>query len=453
MAKEISSELLNTILTRVGGPGNIASCGNCMTRLRLGVHDSSLVDPDIKTLEGVKGVILTSDQVQVVFGPGKAHRAAKAMSELLGEAPVQDAAEIAAQNKRQLKARQTSGVQQFLAKFATIFTPLIPGFIAAGLLLGIATLIATVMHVPADAQGTLPDALNFMKVFSKGLFTFLVILVGYNAAQAFGGTGVNGAIIAALFLLGYNPTATTGYYAGFHDFFGLPIDPRGNIIGVLIAAWACARIEGMVRRFMPDDLDMLLTSLITLLITATLAYLIIMPLGGWLFEGMSWLFMHLNSNPLGCAVLAGLFLIAVVFGVHQGFIPVYLALMDSQGFNSLFPILSMAGAGQVGALLAGATAQCITQSGPRGDYSRSAWRWRTADLRCHPAPHETVCYRLFRRRGGRFVYRPDSLVGSADGLKQRIRAVWSGGAAADDFRARHPSGNGGLRWRYSGGMG
>ncbi|MCM2771348.1 PTS sugar transporter subunit IIB, partial [Escherichia coli] len=27
MAKEISSELLNTILTRVGGPGNIASCG------------------------------------------------------------------------------------------------------------------------------------------------------------------------------------------------------------------------------------------------------------------------------------------------------------------------------------------------------------------------------------------------------------------------------------------
>lgn len=183
MAKEISSELLNTILTRVGGPGNIASCGNCMTRLRLGVHDSSLVDPNIKTLEGVKGVILTSDQVQVVFGPGKAHRAAKAMSELLGEAPVQDAAEIAAQNKRQLKAKQTSGVQQFLAKFATIFTPLIPGFIAAGLLLGIATLIATVMHVPADAQGTLPDALNFMKVFSKGLFTFLVILVGYNAAR------------------------------------------------------------------------------------------------------------------------------------------------------------------------------------------------------------------------------------------------------------------------------
>ena len=354
MAK-ITKEMIARILAHVGGAANVAQAGNCMTRLRLTLRDESLADSAaIRQIDGVMGVIVSDEQFQVVLGPGKAQTAAEMMNGLLEAAPAAapTLADVAAEKKQALKGRQTSAVQKFLAKFATIFTPLIPGFIAAGLLLGIATLIATVMHVPADAQGTLPDALNFMKVFSKGLFTFLVILVGYNAAQAFGGTGVNGAIIAALFLLGYNPAATTGYYAGFHDFFGLPIDPRGNIIGVLIAAWACARIEGMVRRFMPDDLDMLLTSLITLLITATLAYLIIMPLGGWLFEGMSWLFMHLNSNPLGCAVLAGLFLIAVVFGVHQGFIPVYLALMDSQGFNSLFPILSMAGAGQVGAALA-----------------------------------------------------------------------------------------------------
>lgn len=354
MGKDISSELLHKIIVLIGGRDNIANCGNCMTRLRLAVHDSSLVDRAIKTLDGVKGVVLSDNQVQVIFGPGKAQRAADAMNSLLndGSGSAASAADIAARTKGQMKAKQTSGIQQFLSKFATIFTPLIPGFIAAGLLLGIATLIGTIMHVPVDAQGTLADALNFMKVFSKGLFTFLVILIGYNAAQAFGGTGVNGAIIASLFLLGYSPAATVGYYAGIQDFFGHPIDPRGNIIGVLIAAWACARIEGLLRRVMPDELDMLLTSMLTLLVTAALAYLVIMPLGGWLFEGMSWLFIHLNSNPLGCAVLAGVFLISVVFGVHQGFIPVYLALMSSQGFNSLFPILSMAGAGQVGAALA-----------------------------------------------------------------------------------------------------
>ncbi len=75
-----------------------------------------------------------------------------------------------------------------------------------------------------------------MKVFSKGLFTFLVILVGYNAARRHLAARASMAKSSPTFLLGYNPAATTGYYAGFHDFFGLPIDPRGNIIGVLIAA-------------------------------------------------------------------------------------------------------------------------------------------------------------------------------------------------------------------------
>ena len=85
--------------------------------------------------------------------------------------------------------------------------------------------------------------IGYMKVFSKGMFTFLSILIGYNAQKAFGGSGVNGAIIASLFVLGYNPEATSGFYAGISTFFGHGIDPRGNIIGVLIAAILGAWVE------------------------------------------------------------------------------------------------------------------------------------------------------------------------------------------------------------------
>ena len=59
----------------------------------------------------------------------------------------------------------------------------------------------------------------------------------------------------------------------------------------------------------------------------------------------------MGGNPLRSAVLAGLFLMAVMFGVHQGLVPVYFAPMDTQGFNSLFPVLAMVGAGQVGVAL------------------------------------------------------------------------------------------------------
>jgi len=362
MAK-ITEALLRDILQAVGGAQNIAACGHCMTRLRLTLNQPEQVDlARLKSLPGVLGVIDSEAQLQVVLGPGKAQTAAEGMQSLLapghttlasqGETP--ELSQLAAQQKQQLKAKQTRGVHQFLSRFATIFTPLIPGFIGAGLLLGIATLIEQSLHlnVPGDHAPWLLHTVAYMKVFGKGLFTFLSILIGYNAQKAFGGSGVNGAIIASLFVLGYVPTATTGYYSGMESFFGLTIDPRGNIIGVLMAAISGAWIEKQLRKIIPDNLDMILTSLFTLVITGAITYLLIMPLGGELFKGMSWLFIHLNNNPFGCALLAGLFLIAVMFGIHQGFIPVYFALMETQGFNSLFPILAMAGAGQVGASLA-----------------------------------------------------------------------------------------------------
>ncbi|AUX91749.1 PTS N-acetylmuramic acid transporter subunit IIBC [Mixta gaviniae] len=354
MAK-ITQQLIVSILQRVGNQPNIRRCGHCMTRLRLTLNNSELIQLEpLKALPGVLGVINSDGQLQIVLGPGKAQTAAEMMNAMLeSQAAPQRIGQAASETKQNMKARQTSPVHQFLATFATIFTPLIPGFIAAGLLLGFATLIEQGLLASAtEKSAALTHLVGYMKLFGKGLFTFLPILIGYNAQKAFGGSGVNGAIIASLFLVGYHPQATTGYFSGIETFFGLSIEPRGNIIGVLIAAILGAWIERQLRNIIPDSLDMILTSTLALLITGALTFTLIMPFGGELFKGMSWLFLHLNGNPFGCAVLAGLFLIAVVFGVHQGFIPVYFALMEVQGFNSLFPILAMAGGGQVGAALA-----------------------------------------------------------------------------------------------------
>ncbi|HHL3723142.1 TPA: PTS N-acetylmuramic acid transporter subunit IIBC [Klebsiella pneumoniae] len=325
MAK-ITKEMIARILAHVGGAANVAQAGNCMTRLRLTLRDESLADSAaIRQIDGVMGVIVSDEQFQVVLGPGKAQTAAEMMNGLLEAAPAAapTLADVAAEKKQALKGKQTSAVQKFLAKFATIFTPLIPGFIAVGLLLGFATLAEQVFVLEnAHPNASLVALIGYMKVFSKGMFTFLSILIGYNAQKAFGGSGVNGAIIASLFVLGYNPEATSGFYAGISTFFGHGIDPRGNIIGVLIAAILGAWVERQVRRVMPANLDMILTSAVTLMIMGAVTFTVIMPIGGWLFTGMSWLFLHLNGNPFGSAVLAGLFLLA------------------------------MAGAGQVGAALA-----------------------------------------------------------------------------------------------------
>ena len=300
MAK-ITASMIQEILTAIGGKGNVIKCGNCMTRLRLTLQDDNLADRDsLKRIVGVMGLVESDDQFQIVLGPGKAQTAAEMMNSMLEKEPGEtrdisnqqtDLKDVASAHKQQLKKKQTSAAQRFLSKFATIFTPLIPGFIAAGLLLGIATLLEQLFVLGHATPNThLLDLIAYMKVFSKGLFSFLSILIGYNAQQAFGGSGVNGAILASFFVLGYNPDVTTGIYSGMTDFFGNGIDPRGNIIGVLIAAIIGAGVERKVRQFIPDNLDMILTSMITLLIMGAVTFVIIMPIGGELFKGMSWLF-------------------------------------------------------------------------------------------------------------------------------------------------------------------
>lgn len=359
MAK-ITQTMISQLLAAVGGSSNVSKCGNCMTRLRLTLANNGVADQAvIKQIPGVMGVVESDEQFQIILGPGKAQQAAELMNKLIesvinGDVQEQaiasdtnDLSSVAAEQKKQMKRKQTSAVQRFLSKFATIFTPLIPGFIAAGLLLGFATLLEQMFVLEQTPSQFMLDLIAYMKVFGKGLFAFLSILIGYNAQQAFGGSGVNGAILASLFVLGYNPDATSGIYSGMSEFFGYTIDPRGNIIGVLLAAIIGAQVERKVREYMPDDLDMILTSVVTLLIMGVVTFVVIMPIGGELFKGMSWLFLNLNDNPLGAAILAGLFLISVVFGIHQGFVPVYFALMEAQGFNSLFPILAMAGGGRL----------------------------------------------------------------------------------------------------------
>lgn len=351
----IDNELIQRLIPLLGGKSNILLVSNCMTRLRITLQDFTQVDTNaLKQIDGVFGVVKADEQLQIILGPGKAIKAAELMKKSIdNDASTPSLKDIARAQKQQIKSTQTTAIHQFFAKFATIFTPLIPGFIGAGLLLGLATVLQQSFVAGVENPNAfLVDLINYMKVFSKGLFSFLSILIGYNAAKAFGGSGVNGAILASLFILGYNPEATKGIYSGLNDFFGLKIDPRGNIIGVLIAAIFGAKVEQWVRKFIPDNLDMALTSMFTLLIMGVFTFLLIMPIGVYLFDGMSWLFSNLNNNPFGAALLAGLFLIAVMLGIHQGFVPVYFALVESQGFNALFPVLAMAGAGQVGAALA-----------------------------------------------------------------------------------------------------
>lgn len=381
-------EIVENIIDLLGGHENITQHASCMTRLRITIKDKTKINlATLKQLEGVLGLNENGDELQLIFGPGKVDKARAAMDELrmefVNQASINQVSEdkfeeVIAQQKASIKAKQTSSFQGFMSKFANIFVPLIPGFIAAGMLAGFVGLFKEL--------GVSGQWLPYMAIFNKSLMTFMVIMIGFNASKAFGGSGVVGGILAGLFILSYQapfaipktvdpaalaalkeqfktvigldfpalPTKSDGLlYSGMQSFFGFNIDPRGGMIGVLITAITSAYLEIFLRkRFSWEATDIITTPLITLMIMGAMTFCVVMPISQQLFKAMEYAFSALNGNPIGASILAGLFLPSVMMGIHQGFVPVYQALVQATGMNSLFPILAMAGAGQVGAAIA-----------------------------------------------------------------------------------------------------
>lgn len=343
------NDIIKKIILLCGGKENIRQYTSCMTRLRLTIIDYSKVNINsISELDGILGIKENGDELQLIFGPGKSKKAHIAMDEIyknndfsIESSTNNDFENTIKQQKENVKSKRTSKFQGFMSKFANIFVPLIPGFIACGLLAGLGGLMKEL--------GSTSPILGYINVFNKSLSTFMYIMIGYNATLAFGGTGAIGGILAGLFKLTY----VKGGTAGMEKFMDIAIDPRGGLIGVLIAAILAAYLEKIIRdKFSWEHTDIITTPILTLIIMGAFTFGVIMPISFKLFEFMNWAFATLNGNPIGSGVLAALFLPAVLMGIHQGFVPVYEGLVKTIGMNTLFPILGMAGAGQVGAAVA-----------------------------------------------------------------------------------------------------
>ncbi len=74
-AEEISADktsdgdnFAKKILAGLGGAENLVDVGNCATRLRVTVKDSSKIDEKILRAAGAKGVFKKGDAIQVVIG-------------------------------------------------------------------------------------------------------------------------------------------------------------------------------------------------------------------------------------------------------------------------------------------------------------------------------------------------------------------------------------------------
>lgn len=364
--KDIASE----ILKNVGGKDNVSANVACMTRLRLGIKDNSKVD--IESLKRVDGVlaVVQADTLQVVLGPGKVNKIAELFADLTGVAlgsddgeedmaedskRGEDIREIAKENKKENKAKHDKPLQRGLQHIANVFIPLLPGIIAAGLINGLANVIDY-----QTGQAFVTDWWYMtIKTLGWGLFTFLPIFVGMNAAREFKGSAILGGIGGTLCLgvtITGSPLSSQAISMPFtHQPFTVGV---GGLITALLMGIFFAFLERNIRKIMPSVLDTFFTPLLTVIIGALIAVVFLQPAGAWLTTAIYTLmdFVYTKLSVLGGFILSSTFLALVSVGLHQALTPIHVLLNDptgpTHGINYLLPILMMAGGGQVGAGLA-----------------------------------------------------------------------------------------------------
>ena len=327
----------------VVGRANVRAAENCMTRLRLELADADAVDANrLKKVSGVKGVVRTGNQLQIIFGPGLAERVTQAVAAELaaggGGTPASPARPPAAPET----PGAPGGVRGFLKRIANIFLPLLPAIIGSGLIIGLTNFFVRIGWITDQTTVAGVPLLALLNVLGGTFLAFMHILVGMNAAREYGGPAAIGALAGMLLIapsLENIPNMAPG---------------RGGIIGALIAGAFLGWLYKTVNRRMPDTISVMASPFITVLVGGAVILFVVQPIG---FHASNWIASGVKAlldvgGPLVGAVLAGTFLPMVMLGIHQGTVPIHVELINSLGNTPLLPILAMAGAGQVGASLA-----------------------------------------------------------------------------------------------------
>ncbi|MCO4136439.1 PTS transporter subunit EIIC [Citrobacter portucalensis] len=338
--------LASDILLGVGGENNILRLENCMTRVRVEVQDDGQIDiPRLRQLPGVSGYVKQGAQHQIIVGPGKAAKVVDAMRSLIADGGERASANDIERTKSEAKAKYKAPMSDALRKLANVFIPLIPAFIASGLITGIINILKR-PDIVGDFATHYPNMLGLMGIFGSAVFAIMNILVGVNTAKVFGGSLAMGGVMAGILSSPQLAQITL---------FGEALQPgRGGVIAVLLVVALMCWIERKFRTLLPESLELILNPLLTTIITGVIAIVALQPLGGWISEsiahGASWAIDR--GGFLVGAVLAGTFLPLVLTGLHQGLVPIHVELVQAHGYNALFPILAMAGVGQIGAAIA-----------------------------------------------------------------------------------------------------
>lgn len=354
-------QIVDRLILLLGGADNISSVTNCMTRLRVSVkHESCVQEEELENTEKVISLIHDRpNRYEIVVGPGSSRKFAD-LCRARGLSAVSSSEDDQNQGRTDLPGEpKESTLQNRLKIFGDIFVPLIPGIITAGLCAGAASFIAQLIPNYKDITGWYL-VWQLLTLIHMSFMVYINAWAGYRAAERFAATPILGGMLGMISSLsGINDISRLlGLYHQDSPLVSILQSGKGGVLAVLCGVFFLSHVEKFIRRRMPENLDVIFTPLLTILVCTIPYILIVMPAFGFVSTGIAWVIgKACVSDSIFIRILVGylasaVFLPLVACGMHHGLIALYTVQLQEFGYVMLYPALAMAGGGQVGAAIA-----------------------------------------------------------------------------------------------------
>lgn len=333
--------LAKDIVKNIGGKENVVSLTHCITRLRFKLKDESKANDDIiKNMNGVVTVMKSGGQYQVVIG----NHVPEVYADVMPLIGLDDGA------SNEEEAPSGNLFNKAIDIISGIFQPILGIMAACGMVKGLNALFVAIGLYSDSCGGYL-----VLNAIGDGLFNFLPLFLGYTAAKKFNLKPMLGLVIGAIMCyptvqnssLSANGNILYTLFTGtmfesnvYTDFFGIPMiamDYTGTVIPVIFVVYFASKCEKFFNKFVPDLVKFFFVPMLTLLVSIPIGFLLIGPLATFGSSIIAKIVISVrNFSPMLAGAIVGLtWQILVIFGLHWGFIPVYINNIMTNGYDNV----------------------------------------------------------------------------------------------------------------------
>lgn len=341
------------IYENLGGRSNLVSAAHCATKLRLVTVDNSKIDmKKLENIDGVKGVFSNNGQLQLIIGTGTVN---KVYDEFLSVSGMTAATK---EDVKAAAAAQQPVFKRMIKALGDVFVPILPAIVASGLMMGIVEALGKAIPTFAGS-----DWYGILDLMANTAFTFLPVLIAVSATRVFGGNIFLGAVIGMIMI---HPNLVNAWSVASMDaseipiwhLFGFPIRQvgyQGHVIPVVIAIWLMCKIEKWLHKHVPEMIDLFVTPLCTVLVTAFVTLGLIGPVFStaetYVLNFAGWIITV--GYGIGAMVMGAVYPLTVVCGIHHMYNVIEAGMLSAEGgLNIWMPIASAANFAQGAACLA-----------------------------------------------------------------------------------------------------